>query len=127
LINYGPRRVPKPAYYAWRMPLFLPVTSARPGRSLEVWGCVRPATFATADTGQPQSAQIEFAPASRSGGGQPFRTLQSVPVGGAGSCYFDVRVKVPASGTVRVAWRYPVIEHMPEGPIYSRSVTVSIL
>jgi hypothetical protein len=132
LINWTPAgraaraAIPKPTYYAWRMPLFLPVTSARAGRSLEVWACVRPATFATADTGQPQSAQIQFSPARGRGPSQPFRTLQSVAVGGAGSCYFDVRVRVPSSGTVRVAWRYPMLEHMPEGPIYSRNVTVSI-
>jgi hypothetical protein len=131
LFNWSPfirtgRAIPKPTYYAWRMPVFMPRSSTRAGRSLEVWGCVRPATFATSDTGQPQSAQIQFAPAVRGGLSRPFRTLQSVPVGGAGSCYFDVRVKVPASGTVRIAWQNPLLEGMPEGPIYSRNVTVSI-
>ena len=40
--------VQKTTYYAWRLPLYLPVTGARPGRSLEVWGCVRPAPFGVA-------------------------------------------------------------------------------
>jgi hypothetical protein len=128
LINYrraGRLPIPKPTYYSWRMPLFLPVTSIRAGRSLEVWGCVRPATFATADTGQPQSAQIQFARAGAHGASQPFRTLQSVSVGAAG-CYFDVRVRVPGSGILRVAWQYPALERTLAGPIYSRNVTVTI-
>jgi hypothetical protein len=128
LINWTPSgrtAVRKPTYDAWRMPLFLPVTSTRAGRSVEVWGCVRPATFAAVDTGQPQTAQIQFAPARAHGASEPFRTLQSVSVGAAG-CYFDVRVRVPATGSLRVAWQYPALEHMPAGPIYSRNVTVTI-
>ncbi len=42
---------PKPGYAAYRLPLFLPVTSARRGRSLEVWGCVRPARYAILGAG----------------------------------------------------------------------------
>ncbi len=97
---------PKPGYDAYRLPLYLPVTSARRGRPLEVWGCVRPARYALLDTGEPQPAQIQFAPSS--GGG--FRTLQTVLVGDFDNCYFDVRVELPrerdgAAGLRVSAWR----------------------
>ena len=42
---------PKATYDAWRLPLYMPVTHARHGHALEVWGCVRPARFAILDTG----------------------------------------------------------------------------
>ena len=42
---------PKPGYDAYRLPLYLPSVSARRGRALEVWGCVRPARYALLDTG----------------------------------------------------------------------------
>ncbi|MBV9415272.1 MAG: hypothetical protein JO363_09870, partial [Solirubrobacterales bacterium] len=44
LIFYSGAR--KPGYDAYRLPLFLPVTTARsPGQGLEVWGCLRPAHY----------------------------------------------------------------------------------
>ena len=52
---------PKPGYAAYRMPLFMPVTSTRRGRSLEVWGCVRPARYAILGGVPSQTAQIQFA------------------------------------------------------------------
>ena len=51
---------PKALYYAYRMPMFLPVKSASHGQSLEVWGGVRPARFARSETGRAQSVAIEF-------------------------------------------------------------------
>jgi hypothetical protein len=120
LINYGPRQVPKPTYYAWRLPLFLPVTSTKAGHSLEVWGCVRPAPFASADSGQPQTAQIQFAPGSSS----TFTTVQTVTLSAGGSCYFDVPVTFPGSGTVRLIWQYPPLDPMlgDFGPVQNRTV-----
>src|SRR5207248_1840986 len=38
-----PNGTQKPTFAAYRMPIFMPVTSTRRGRSIEVWGCVRPA------------------------------------------------------------------------------------
>jgi hypothetical protein len=92
----------KATYYAWRLPLYLPVTTAQHGQSLEVWGCVRPAPFGVLDTGQPQTAQIQFAPSGRG-----FTTMQTVTVGRGSSCYFDVHLTFPSSGTVRLAYTYP--------------------
>ena len=95
--------VQKDTYYAWRLPLYLPVTRAQSGHSLEVWGCVRPARFGLLDTGSPQTAQIQFAP--RSGG--DFSPVQTVTIAPGASCYFDVQVSFPSSGTVRLAYTYP--------------------
>jgi hypothetical protein len=92
---------PKLTYSAWRLPLFLPVSSTTRGRTLEVWGCVRPGTYAFADTGQPQTAEILFEPK----GSSSYSSLRTVTI--TRNCYFDVRVKFPSSGSVRLAWQYP--------------------
>src|SRR6201987_1102402 len=42
------------------MPLWLPHPSTRKGRKLEVWGAVRPAYYATLDTGKAQSVLVQF-------------------------------------------------------------------
>jgi len=114
---------PKTVYAAWRLPLFLPVTSARRGRSLEVWGCVRPARYAAA--GAPQTAQIQFAP----GTSGAFTTIQTVTLSGPANCYFDIRVKFPASGTVRLSYDDPPLDPTltaAPGPIESRPVQISL-
>ena len=89
LILYGGGR--KPGYNAYRMPVFLPVTSTRRGRSLEVWGCVRPAHFASLDAGgTPQQVRIQFQPGSRGA----FTTLRTVTITSPRG-YFDLRPVVP--------------------------------
>jgi len=129
LIFYGGGR--KPGYNAYRMPVFLPVTSTRRGRSLEVWGCVRPAHFASLDTGgTPQQVRIQFQPGSRGA----FTTLRTVTITSPRG-YFDLRMAFPASGTVRLAWSYPANDPLltpslttPGDPdtIYSRLVKVTV-
>ena len=139
---------PKPAYAAYRLPLYLPVTASRRGRSLEVWGCVRPARYAilgadgsagtgSAGTGsagtapvpgQSQAAQIQFA---RSGSGA-FTTLRTVTINNPNNCYFDVRMGFPGSGTVRLAYTYPTNPLLMFPPavegatVYSRSVALKL-
>ncbi len=93
----------KATYYAWRLPLYLPVTKARRGHSLEVWGCIRPAGFGALDSGSPQTAQIQFAP---KGSGQ-YATAQTVTIDSDSSCYFDLHLVFPSSGKVRLAYTYP--------------------
>jgi hypothetical protein len=114
----------KATYYAWRLPLYLPVTTQRRGHSLEVWGCVRPAAYGILDTGQPQSAQIQFAP----GRSSQYTTLQTVTIGPGQSCYFDLRMKFPKSGTIRLAYTYPSVEPAPAGGVgvVSRTVAVTV-
>jgi hypothetical protein len=96
-------RKPKATYYAYRLPIFLPVTSVRHGRALEVWGCARPAGYAKVDThGGAQRVQIEF----RRGASGPFRTIRSVAITSVRG-YFDAHLALPASGAVRLTWSYP--------------------
>jgi hypothetical protein len=92
----------KPALDAWRLPLYLPSTSTRKGRSLEVWGCLRPAAYAFADTHRAQTGLIQFKPS----GSAVFQTVSTVALRG-GSCYFDRQVKFASSGTVRMVYVYP--------------------
>jgi hypothetical protein len=134
----------KPTYAAYRLPLYLPATSAPRGRSLEVWGCVRPARYAilgagqsrtgtsgaaqTSESGQPQTAQIQFA----GGSSGTFTTLRTVTVGNPDNCYFDVRMTFPGSGTVRLAYTYPTDPLLMFPPavegatVYSRSVPITL-
>lgn len=120
---------PKATYSAWRLPLYLPATSTSQGHSLEVWGCVRPAAYAIADTQQPQTAQIQFEPASSSS----YTTLSTVTVTSASNCYFDMRLKFPSNGTVRLAWQYPLADPLlgdfgtpGDASVYSRTVQVTV-
>lgn len=122
----------KPGYNAYRLPIFLPITSTRRGHTLEVWGAARPAPFALADTGQPQYVQIQFARGSSSS----WSTLKTVQITDPHG-YLDVRVAFPSSGSVRLAWTYPPLDAAlgstlangyiePLGPATSRSVNVTI-
>ncbi|MGH2886638.1 MAG: hypothetical protein ACRDPA_28765, partial [Solirubrobacteraceae bacterium] len=141
--------VPKATYSAWRLPLYLPVTSARPGQALQVWGCVRPALYGAHDTGAAQTAQIQFAPGSSGGGGSSagggssggsgssaaggssgaFTTIQTVTLGSSSTCYFHARVRFSASGTVRLSFGYPPADSLLAAAgdqVVSRSVQVTV-
>ena len=118
------RGKPKPSYDAWRLPLYLPVSSGRRSANLEVWGCVRPAFVALRDVpAEPQSVNVQFRPAS----GGSFTTLRTVAVRDAHG-YFDTRQRFPGSGTVRLRWRYPPDDPaLPAGTtITSRPVTLAL-
>ncbi len=119
---------PKATFAAYRMPLFMPATRAGSDHPLEVWGCVRPARYAYLDTHQPQYVDIQF----RTGSSGPFRTLNTIRITDVRG-YFDVRVKFPASGTVRLRWSYPSGDPRLIDPvtpsqttIYSRQVYVTV-
>jgi hypothetical protein len=108
--------VPKPSYAAYRMPIYLPVTKAGAGQSLEVWGCVRPAHWVQHDTGAPQRAQVQL----QTRAGAAFKTVKTVQITDPNG-YFDINVPFTSSGSVRVAWSYP------RGPtIYSRTVPITV-
>jgi hypothetical protein len=128
LIFYGGQR--KPGYDAYRLPLFLPVSSTRHGRSIEVWGCVRPAHYARLDSGLPQQVQVQFQRGSRGS----FRTMRTVAIISSRG-YFDLHMAFPASGSVRLAWTYPKNDPLlgpgqtnpPEGAtVYSRTARVTV-
>jgi hypothetical protein len=108
--------VPKPSYAAFRMPIYLPVTSTARGHALVVWGCVRPAPNAARSSHRPQRVRIRF----QASAGGAFRTVATVPITNPHG-YFEVPEKFPASGTVQLAWTYP---HGPE--ITSRAVAIKL-
>jgi hypothetical protein len=85
----------KQSFAAYQMPLFLPTTSTRKGRSIEVWGAARPAHFAHGA----QSVSIQF----RAGSKGAFKTLKTVKINNKRG-YFDVHMSFPGSGQVRTAW-----------------------
>jgi hypothetical protein len=95
------RGAKKATFYAFRMPFFMPRTSFSRRQSVEVWGDVRPAPFAVIDGYKNQRAQIQL----KSGPG-PFKTIATVSLNRPGG-YFDIRMKFPSSGLVRVRWTYP--------------------
>ena len=98
------------------MPIYLPLTSGPRAHALEVWGCVRPASFARATSGRAPRVRIEFRAASSPG----FKTVRTVAVTDPHG-YFDVQVPFDGSGTVRLAWTYP-----HGATIYSRLVTITL-
>jgi hypothetical protein len=125
---------PKPSYAAWILPLYLPSTIQPRGKSLEVWGCVRPAYFAYLDTHQPQHAAIEF----ERTGTNTWSTMKTLTFAGS-SCYFETPLRFPASGTIRLSYSYPATDAKltatsvaangyinPLAPAVSRSVSITV-
>jgi hypothetical protein len=94
--------VPKADYPAFRLPLYLPLTSTGHGRSLEVWGQLRPAPFAEHDGRSARQVQIQF----QAGSGGAWTTLRTVTIANPAG-YFEVPVTFPKSGSVRLQWTYP--------------------
>jgi len=101
----------KPSYYAFRLPIYLPVTRRRSAGTLRVWGDLRPAPNRTR-----QSATVQFRPRGR---GARWRGLASLTTTNLRN-YVDRRVRFTRSGTVRLAWRGA------GGTFYSREVAVTI-
>jgi hypothetical protein len=93
---------PKPGFYAFRMPLYLPVSTTKKGSPLVVWGGARGAPAADRSSHKRQVVQIQF----RSGTSGAFRTVDRVPITNRHG-YFEVHETFPASGQVRVAWGPP--------------------
>jgi hypothetical protein len=120
LLTYARRE--KATYSAFRLPVFLPKTTASSGQSLEVWGCARPSGFVTTDTGEVQTVTIQLQPAS----GGAFKSVETIPITNTRG-YFDVRVVFPSSGTVRLMWSYPPMDPFtPPASVYSRLVQVNV-
>ncbi len=107
---------PKPSNDAYRLPLYLPIPTVKPGQALEVWGSVRPARFARLDTGKRQAVRLEFQAHARG----PFRPLRIVPLRDPYG-YFDVQQAFTTSGALRLSWSYP-----GGATIFSRAVRVTI-
>ena len=107
---------PKVTFNAYMLPIMLPVTSTRKGRSLEVWGAVRPAHFATVDGLGTQQALIQFQANSKGG----WSTVKTVKITSSRG-YFDVRQTFSGNGSVRIAWT-----NESGHQITSRTVKISV-
>jgi hypothetical protein len=114
----------KAGYGAFRVPVYLPVTSSRRGRSLEVWGAARPARWAMIDVpADPETVDIQFKPSS----GGSFTTLKTITVTDPHG-YLDTRVSFPGSGTVRLSYTYPSDDPLlsPGDTVFSRNVRITL-
>lgn len=99
---------PKPAFFAYRIPVWLPV--ARHGPSVAIWAQLRPADHTTT-----QSAYIQFEPSGSSGWSQLAQAQTNSPEG-----FLLDYVAIPSPGLVRIAWLDP-----SGNSLYSRTVPVS--
>ena len=126
LLFYGGRQ--KAGYAAWRLPIFLPNTTASsPRRPLEVWGDVRPAYYADVDNpySSVQSAELLFEPHSHG----RWILLEAVTVTNPDG-YFEVPVRFPSSGTLIIRWYYPADDKLfgsaAGAAVFSRPVQVTV-
>jgi hypothetical protein len=99
----------KPAFSAYRLPIWIPSPRSAPRTRTFIWGQVRPGPHDV-----PQHVAIQWRPSRGR-----FKTLATIafeqPEG-----YFTTRQRLPGAGSVRTAWR------TPSGHVYySRVVTVS--
>jgi hypothetical protein len=115
----------KASYAAFRLPLYLPTTTAASGQDLEVWGDARAASYAAQDTDLTQTVYIQFEPK----GSGSWADVQPVTIANPEG-YFDVRVPFTVSGNVRLAYVYPMNDPMlpdlPGTAVVSRSVAITV-
>jgi hypothetical protein len=101
--------VAKPAFFSYRVAIWIPATRARNGR-FRVWGLLRPGAQAGVF-----GASVQF----RAAGASAFATVATVgPVSSRG--YVDRTVTLPSSGGVRLAFRDPATGQQ----VYSRTIPV---
>ncbi len=87
----------KPAYDAYRFPVYLPAPRIARGHRLRVWGFVRAAPY-----GSPQTVEIQYQARATAA----FRTITTAATDGRRE-YLDVRTSVPGSGALRLVWTNP--------------------
>jgi hypothetical protein len=114
---------PKATLAAYQLPVWLPQTTVRAGRSTEIWGGARPAVFA-ATGGRTLVIQMQ------KGGRGSWTTIQTVSVSPKRG-YFDIHAKLPYSGNLRLAYTYPQSEpflptNVAGSTIYGRTVKVAV-
>jgi hypothetical protein len=103
--------VAKPSFASYRVPLLVPDPTVAKGRATLIWAMLRPAPHDSS-----QQARVQW----QSAGGGAFRTLTTVGVRNPNGV-LAVKVEVPATGAVRVAWRAP-----DGATYYSRSAGVRV-
>lgn len=85
----------KPSLASFRLPVWMPSQRTTRGKALRVWGLVRPARR----IGARQRVQIQLTTKGRT------RRLRTVRTAASG--VLDVRVRIPRSGSLRLAWTDP--------------------
>ncbi|MGI8904294.1 MAG: hypothetical protein ACR2IP_11710 [Solirubrobacteraceae bacterium] len=85
----------KPAYDAYRMPIWIPSPQSRRGARTFIWGQLRAANPLRGA----QRAEVQW----RAPGGR-FRTIATVATC-TRTCYLTASVRLPGTGTVQIAWR----------------------
>jgi hypothetical protein len=120
---YTDTGVPKATLYAYRLPLWVPRRTVRAGAEAQIWGGARPATYAGA-AGRTVAVQM------RHDGHGAWTTIRTVAVAPA-TGYFDIHMKLPYSGSLRLAYTYPESEPFlpPDvggSTIYGRTVRVTV-
>jgi hypothetical protein len=99
----------KPAYGAYRMPIWIATTRLGRGQSVFIWGQVRPGTHTSA-----AQAAIQWR-----GSRGAYQTLTRVSANRTG--YFSARIRPPGTGTFRIAW-----QPRHGNVVLSRSVQVTV-
>ncbi len=95
LLTY-PFDQPKPAYYAFELPIWLP--HPKHGANVLVWGQVRPPS--------PQTAVLQFKPRGSSGWENVATVKGTEPEG-----FFTTHVQLPSAGAVRISWSGPGVSY----------------
>jgi hypothetical protein len=114
----------KATFYAFRMPVYMPHSSFKRSQNVEVWGAARPAQFATVDGFGPQRVSIQL---KTHGVWKTINTARLNKPGG----YFDIHMRFPSSGSVRLMWKFPSGDPLMFPPdqgqtIYSRTLSVKV-
>jgi hypothetical protein len=120
---YTSKGKPKATVNAFRLPLWMPATTVHAGTRAEIWGGARPATLAG---GGARRVSIEM----QRGGHGDWTTIGTAAVA-AQTGYFDIHMKLPYSGRLRLAYTYPTSEPLlPTGvagsTIYGRTAQVKV-
>ncbi|HET9103217.1 MAG TPA: hypothetical protein VFN55_07660 [Solirubrobacteraceae bacterium] len=100
---FWPFGTPKPAYYAFELPLWLP--HPRHGKKVAVWAQIRPS---------PRTGTIQFQPR----GSSTWTDVAHVAPGGTDG-YVSTTVSLPSAGSLRLRW-----DADPFNPVYSRVAAV---
>jgi hypothetical protein len=113
---------PKAVLPAYQLPVYMPKTNLNNGQSAEVWGEARVSTFMQTDTHQSQPVQIQFQPSGKGA----WTTLETINSAG----YFDVHVKIPSNGNLRLSYAYPQTDPFlpvgfPGSAVASRTIKIT--
>ena len=107
----------KPAFNAYRLPLWMPHQSVKRNSRPEVWGAARPAHFASVSNRSGQRVRIQL----QANGRGSWKTLATVTAAKTNG-YFDTHVKLSSSGKLRLQYTYPKNEPFLPMGIAGRTV-----